>query len=80
MTRDSVHVSSGGQSQLFLIVTKHLLHCNYEMLRKRVCRNNPSDVEPKRSGMPSSCGGETAMNLERERLARRSKENKELFM
>lgn len=70
---DSVHVSSGGQSQLFLIVTKDMLHCNYEMLKKRVYKNIPSDVEPKRSGMPSSCAGETAMKLERERMARRSK-------
>lgn len=70
---DSVYVSSGGQSQLFLLVTKHLLHCNYEMLKKRVYKNIHSDAQPKRSIMPSWSGEETAMELEGERMARPSK-------
>jgi hypothetical protein len=43
------------------------------MLQKRVYKNIRSDAEPKRSVMPSSGGGETAMKLERERMARHSK-------
>lgn len=70
---DSVYVSSRGQSQLFLIVTKHLLHYNYEMLKERVYKNIHSDAQPERSVTPSRSGGETAMELEGERMARHSK-------